>query len=164
MLVQWAILIQVRRHLQAFISRTVPSSQANMGMSIYSSSLGRKWSLSRMLVQSIVVLRQKVIIGKFKATKRKSELKFKELTKELKESCCTLSVLQVSSAPTVADTPKTTPAPAVSGAGTEMTLYTAGTLMGGRASRREWIIKRFGIWIAVTFRALLPILQSRAHL
>ena len=52
----------------------------------------------------------------------------------------------------------------MSGAVTEMTLYAAGTQMGGRASRREWLIRRFGIWIAVTLRALLPILQSRAHL
>ena len=43
--VQWAQPIQVWRHLQAFISRTVPSSQANTGVSISSSSLGRKWSL-----------------------------------------------------------------------------------------------------------------------
>ena len=72
-----------------------------------------------------------------KATKRKSELKFKKLTKELKESRCTLLDLQASTAPTVSDTPKATPAPAVSGAGTEMTLYAAGTQMVGRASRCE---------------------------
>ena len=74
---------------------------------------------------------------KIEATKRKSELKFKKLTKYLKESRRALSALQASTAPTVADTPKENPAPAVSGAGTEMTLYAAGTQMGGRASSRE---------------------------
>ena len=74
---------------------------------------------------------------KIKATKRKSELTFKKFKKELKESRCTLLALQASTAPTVADTPKATPAPAASGAGTETTLYAAGTKMGGRASRRE---------------------------
>ena len=74
---------------------------------------------------------------KIKGTKSKSELKFTKLTKEMKESRCTISALQVSTALTVADTPKSNPSPAVSGAGTEMTLYAAGTQMGGRASRRE---------------------------
>ena len=71
------------------------------------------------------------------ATKMKSKLAFKKLRKELKESRRTLLALQASTAPMVADTPKSTPAPAVSGAGTEMTLYAAGTQMGGRASRSE---------------------------
>ena len=74
---------------------------------------------------------------KIKSTKRKSDLKFKKLTKELKESRHTLSELQASTAPTVDDTPKPTPEPAVSGAGTEMTLYASGNQMGGRASRCE---------------------------
>ena len=52
---------------------------------------------------------------KIKATRRKSELKFKKLTKELKESRRTLLALQASTAPTVSDTPKATPAPAASG-------------------------------------------------
>ena len=72
-----------------------------------------------------------------KATKRKSELTFKKLKKDLKESRRTLLALQQSTAPTVANIPKTTPVPAVSGAGTETTLYAAGTKMGGRASRRK---------------------------
>ena len=74
---------------------------------------------------------------KIKATKRKGELKFKKLTKELKESCCTLLELQASTAPTIADTLKATPAPAVSGAGTKMTMYAPGTQMGRRANPRE---------------------------
>ena len=74
---------------------------------------------------------------KIKATKRKSELKLKKLTKELKESRRTHSALQASTSPTVADTPNATPAPAVSGAGTQMTMYAAGTQMGGRSSLRE---------------------------
>ena len=74
---------------------------------------------------------------KIKATKRKIELTFKKMKKELKETRCTLSALLASTAPTVADTPKATPAPSVSSAGTEMTLYAAGTKMVGRASRRE---------------------------
>ena len=74
--------------------------------------------------QSIVVLRPKVT-KKNKATKRKSELTFKKMKKELKETRCTLSALQAPTAPTVADTTKGTPAPAVSGAGTEMNLYAA---------------------------------------
>ena len=74
---------------------------------------------------------------KIKATKIKSELKFKKLKKELKDSRRKLLALQASTAPTVADTPKTTPVTAVSGAGTETTLYAAGTQMGGRASRRK---------------------------
>ena len=74
---------------------------------------------------------------KIKATKMKSELKFKKLKKELKESRCTLLALQASTAPTVANTPKGTPAPAVRDAGTEMTLYATVTQMGGRSSRRE---------------------------
>ena len=74
---------------------------------------------------------------KIKATKRKSELTFKKLKKELKESRRTLSALQAPTTTTVADTPKGTPAPAVSGAGTEINLYAAGTQMGGRASRHK---------------------------
>ena len=70
-------------------------------------------------------------------TKRKSEITFKKLKKELKESRHTILALQAPTAPTVADTPKATPAPALSGAGTEMTLYAAGTQMGGRGSRHE---------------------------
>ena len=66
---------------------------------------------------------------KIKATKRKSELTFKKLKKELKESRRTLSALQASTPPTIADNTKATPAPAVSGAETEMTLYTAGSQM-----------------------------------
>ena len=65
---------------------------------------------------------------KIKATKRKIELKLKKFTKELKESRRTLSAVQASTAPTVADTPNATPAPAVSGSGTQMV---------GKASRRE---------------------------
>ena len=64
---------------------------------------------------------------KIKATKRKNELTFKKLKKDLKYSRRTLSELQPPTAPTVADTPKATPDPALSGAGTEMTLYAAGT-------------------------------------
>ena len=60
-----------------------------------------------------------------------------QLTKELKESRHTLLELQASTAPTVDDNPKATPAPDVRGAGTEMTMYTAGTEMGGRKSCRE---------------------------
>ena len=101
---------------------------------------------------------------KIKATKRKSELTFKKLTKELKESRRTLLALQASTAPTVSDTPKATPTPDVSGAGTEMTLYAAGTQMGRRASRCELLIGRSGIWIGVNFRVLLLILKSIAHL
>ena len=74
---------------------------------------------------------------KIKATKRKIEFKFKRLKKEQKESRFTLSALQASTALTVDDTPKATPAPAVRGAGTEMTLYAAGTQMGRRSSRRK---------------------------
>ena len=74
---------------------------------------------------------------KIKATKRESELTFKKLKKELKDSRHTLSALRASTAPTVADTPKATPEPDVSSAGTEMTLYATGSQMGGRASRRE---------------------------
>ena len=74
---------------------------------------------------------------KIKATKRKSKLTVNKMKNELKESRRTLLALQASTAPTVADTPKSTPEPAVSGAGTEMTLYAAGTQMGGRAIRRE---------------------------
>ena len=74
---------------------------------------------------------------KIKVTKSKSELKFMKLAKNLKETRRRLSELQASTAPTVADTPNATPAPAVSGAGTEMTMYAAGTQMDGRASRRE---------------------------
>ena len=55
----------------------------------------------------------------------------------MKETRPTLSALQAPTAPTVADTPKGTPAPAVRSAGTEMTLYSAGNKMGVRASRRE---------------------------
>ena len=64
---------------------------------------------------------------KIKATKRKSELTFNKLKKELKESRCTLLALQAPTAPTVADTSKGNPATDVNGAGTEMTLYAAGT-------------------------------------
>ena len=74
---------------------------------------------------------------KIKATKRKSELTFKKLKKKLKESRRTLLVLQAPTAPTLADTPKGTPVPAVRGAGTEMNLYAAGTQMGGRVSHHE---------------------------
>ena len=74
---------------------------------------------------------------KIKATKRKSELTFKKLKKELKESRCKLTALQAPTAPKVADTPKGTPAPAVNGAGTEITLYAAGTQKCGRDSRHE---------------------------
>ena len=47
--------------------------------------------------------------SKIKATKRKSEITFKKLKKELKDSCRTLLALQASTAPTVADIPKGTP-------------------------------------------------------
>ena len=59
------------------------------------------------------------------------------MKKDLKETRRTLSALQAPTARTVDDTPKGTPAPAVRGAGTEMTLYAAGTQMGGRSIRRE---------------------------
>ena len=59
------------------------------------------------------------------------------MKKELKETRRTLSEFQAPTAPTVADTQKATPAPAVSGAGTEMTLYTEGTQKGGRDRRHE---------------------------
>ena len=59
------------------------------------------------------------------------------MKKELKESRCTLSALQAPTSPTVSDTPRATPAPAVSVAENEMTLYAEGTQMGGRASRHE---------------------------
>ena len=55
---------------------------------------------------------------KIKATKRKSDLTFKKWKKELKETCRTLSALQAPTSPTVADTTKGAPAPAVRGAGT----------------------------------------------
>ena len=71
---------------------------------------------------------------KIKATKRKSELTFKKLKKDLKESRRTISALQAPTAPRVAYTPKGTPAPAVSGAGTKMTLYAARTQMGGSSA------------------------------
>ena len=74
---------------------------------------------------------------KIKATKRISELKYKKLTNDLKESRRTLSALKASTAPTVDDTPKVTPAPAVSGARTEMTLYSVENQMDRRPSRRE---------------------------
>ena len=74
---------------------------------------------------------------KINATKRKSELTFKNLKRELKESRCTLLALQASTAPTITDTPKATTAPAISGAGTQMTLNAAGTQMGRIASRCE---------------------------
>ena len=60
----------------------------------------------------------------------KSELTFKKMKKELKETRCTLSALQAPTAPTVADTSKGTHSPDVNDAGTEMTLYAAGTQMG----------------------------------
>ena len=74
---------------------------------------------------------------KIKSTKRKSELTFKKIKKELKETRRTLLALQAPTAPTVADTQKGTPAPDLSGAGTEMTLYAEGTQKGGRDSRHE---------------------------
>ena len=74
---------------------------------------------------------------KIKATKRKSELTLKKLEKELKDSCRTILALQASTAPTITDTPKATPAPDVSGAGNKMTLYAAGSQMGGRAICRK---------------------------
>ena len=74
---------------------------------------------------------------KIKATKRKSELIFNKLKKDLKEPRRTLSELQAPTATKVADTQKGTPSPAVSSAGTEMTLYAVGNKMGGRAIRRE---------------------------
>ena len=74
---------------------------------------------------------------KIKATKRKSELTFKKLKKELKESRRTLSVLQTPTSPIVADTQKGTPAPTVRSAGTETTMYDAGTQKGGRYNRHE---------------------------
>ena len=74
---------------------------------------------------------------KVKATKRKSEFTFKKMKQELKESRRTLLVLEAPTSPTVDDTSKGTPAPDVSGAGTEMNLYAAGTQMAGRASRSE---------------------------
>ena len=74
---------------------------------------------------------------KIKATKMKSDLTFKKMKKELKETRCTLSALQASTAPTVADTQKGSPAPVVSGAGTEITLHAEVTQKGGRDSRRE---------------------------
>ena len=74
---------------------------------------------------------------KIKSTKIKSELTFNKLKMELNDSHRTLSALQAPTAPTVADTPNGTPAPAVRGTGTEMTLYAAGTQMGGRVRRRE---------------------------
>ena len=55
---------------------------------------------------------------KIKATKRKSALTFKKMKNYLKETRRTLLALQAPTAPTVADTTKGTPAPAVSGAGT----------------------------------------------
>ena len=74
MLVQWAQPTQVRRHMQAFILRTEPSSQENMSVSISSSSLGRKWSLSRILGQGIVLLIPKVVKGKLMLLKVKLSL------------------------------------------------------------------------------------------
>ena len=74
---------------------------------------------------------------KIKANKRKSELTFKRMKKELKETRRTLLALQAPTAPTVADTQKGSPAPDVSGNETEMTLYAEGTQKGGRESRYE---------------------------
>ena len=65
---------QVRRHLQAFILRTEPSSQENMSVSISISSLGSKWSLSRMLGQGIVVQIPKVVKVKLRLLKLKVSL------------------------------------------------------------------------------------------
>ena len=76
-LVKWAQTTQVRRHLQAYILRTVPSSQEHMSVSISRSTLGRKWSLSRILVQSIVVLRPKVVKDKLRLLKEKLSLHFR---------------------------------------------------------------------------------------
>ena len=59
------------------------------------------------------------------------------MKKELKQTRLTLSELQAPTAPTVSDTKKGTPAPVVSGAGTEMTLYAAGTQKCGRYSCHE---------------------------
>ena len=73
----------------------------------------------------------------YQATERKSELTFKKMKKELKNKCRTLLALQVPTAPTVDDTQKGSPAPVVSGAETEMTLYTEGTQNSGRDSRYE---------------------------
>ena len=67
--------------------------------------------------------------------------------------------MQAPAVPTVADTKKGTPAPAVSGAGTEITLYAAGTQMGGKTSCRELIIGRLSNWIEVIFRELLIIIS-----
>ena len=75
--------------------------------------------------------------SKVKATKRKSGLTFKNMKKELKQTRLTLSELQAPTAPTVADTQKGYPAPAVSVAETEMTLYAEGTQKCGRDSRHE---------------------------
>ena len=54
-----------------------------MSVSISSSSLGRKWSLSRMLGQGILVQRPKVV-KTIEATKIKNELTFKKMKKEMK--------------------------------------------------------------------------------
>ena len=59
------------------------------------------------------------------------------MKKELKETLRTISELQAPTAPTVADTQKVTPAPDVSGAGTEMNLYAEGTQKGGRDRLHE---------------------------
>ena len=64
---------------------------------------------------------------KIKVAKRKSELIFKTMKKDLKETRHSLLALKAPTSPTVADTQKGTPALAVSGAGTEMTLFTEGT-------------------------------------
>ena len=90
-----------------------------------------------MLGQGIVVQRQKVVKGKIKTNKRKSELTFKKMKKELKVTRRTLSALQAPTVPTVTNTQKGTPAPDVSGAGTEMTMYAEGNQKGGRDSRHE---------------------------
>ena len=81
--------------------------------------------LSRQEMESIMNARSKYSIAKTKggnrktkATKRNSEIKFKKLTKDLKETRRKILELQESTAPTVADTPKAIPAPPVSGAGT----------------------------------------------
>ena len=66
--------IHVRRHLQAFILRTEPTSRENTSVSISISSLGRKWSLSRILDQGIVVQRPKVVKGKLRLLKGKVSL------------------------------------------------------------------------------------------
>ena len=75
--------------------------------------------------------------SKIDATKRKSEVTFKNMKKELKETHRILLALQVPTAPTIADAQKGSPAPAVNSAETEMTLYAEVTQKCGRDSRHE---------------------------